>query len=48
MMESAINTNSKLFIFIFAVALIVKKFYMIANYDKTELMQNLISKLSYI
>ena len=46
MMESAINTNSKLFIFVFAVALIVKKFYMIANYDKTELMQNLISKLN--
>ena len=45
-MYSYINNNSNLFIFIFAVALIIKKFYMLANYDKGNLIQNLISKLN--
>tara|TARA_Y100000389_G_scaffold68447_1_gene64922 strand:+ start:2628 stop:3113 length:486 start_codon:yes stop_codon:yes gene_type:complete len=45
-MVAFLNTNSKLFVFIMAVAIIVKKFYMMSNYDNNDLMQNLISKLN--
>ena len=45
-MVAFLNTSSKFFVFIVAVAIIVKKFYMISNYDNNELMQNLINKLN--
>ena len=41
-----LNSSSKIFVFIMAVAIIVKKFYMLSNYDNTELMQNLVNKLN--
>ena len=45
-MYQIVNNNSNLFIFIFATAIIIKKFYMIANYDNNEMMLNLINKLN--
>ena len=45
-MDGLLNTSGKTFVFILAVALIIKKFYMISNYDNTALMKNLLNKLS--
>ena len=45
-MYSVIENNSNIFIIIFAAALIIKKFYMLSNYDNTKLMKNLLDKLN--